>query len=195
MIHQPQKNLLLVVNLVPQVKNQAAALQVLLLVPPVVNQAPQAVLLVQALAHLLVNLVLLVQIHLLVVAHLAQVQARLLAQAAANQALRVPQAVHLVAVNLLVVPVHLVALQVPLVVNQVHLLVVHPLVVLPQVVRPVVLLQAVPLANLVRQVVVHQVRCQLTQLSQFMRDVHIKTTTLTTYMTPPLLHQLVSLKY
>ena len=186
MIHH-QKNLLLAVNLVPQAKHRVVAnLQVLLLVPLVVNQAPQAVLLVQV---LLANLV-----------HLAQVQARLLAvvlpaQAAANQALRVPQAVHLVAVNLLVVPVHLVALQAPPVVNQVHLLAVPHLVVLPQVVPPVVLLRAVPLANLVHLVVVHQVRCQLTQLSQFMRDVHIKTTTLITYIAPPLLHQLVPLKY
>ena len=181
MIHH-QKNLLLAVNLVPQAKHRVVAnLQVLLLVPPVVNQvavnqAHQAVLLVQV---LLANLV-----------HLVQVQARLLAvvlpaQAAANQALRVPQ----------VAPVHLVALQAPPVVNQVHLLAVHPLVVLPQVVRPVVHLLAVPLANLVPQAVVHQVRCQLTQLSQFMRDVHIKTTTLITYIAPPLLHQLVPLKY
>ncbi len=192
MIHQPQKNLLLVVNLVHQAKHQVVVnLQVPLLVPPAVNQVPQAVLLVQ--------------VHLVAVAHLVQVQARLLAvvlltQAAVNQALRVPQAVHLVAVNLLAVPVHLVALQVPLVVNQVHLLVVRPqavphLVVLPQVVRPVVRPQAVPLANLVPLAVVHQVRCQLIQLSQFTRDVHIKTTTLTTYITPPLLHQPVPLKY
>lgn len=170
MIHH-QKNLLLAVNLVPQVKNQAAALQVLLLVSPVVNQvvvnqAPQAVLLVQ--------------VHLLVVA--------LLARAAANQALRAPQVAHLAAVNLLAVPV-------PLVVNQVHLLAVHPLVVLPQAVRPVVLLLAVPLANLVHLAVVHQVRCQLTQLNQFTLDVHIKTTTLITYIAPPLLHLRVPLKY
>ena len=133
-------------------------------------------------------------------AHLVQVQARLLAvvlpaQAAANQALRAPQVVHLVAVNLLVVPVHLVALQVPLVVNQVHLLAVRPLAVLPQVVPPVAHLLAVTQANLVPQAVVHQVRCRLTQLSQFMRDVHIKTTTLITYITPPLLHLRVPLKY
>ena len=194
MIHH-QKNLLLVVNIVHQAKHRVVVnLQVLLLVPPVVNQvvvnqAHQAVLLVQALAPLLVNLVLLVQIHLLVVAHLVQVQARLLAQAAANQALQVPQAAHLLAVNLLA------ALRVPLVVNQVHLLAVRPLAVLPQVVRPVVHLLAVPLANLVPQAVVHQVRCQLTQLNQSTRDVHIKTTTLTTYITPPLLHLRVPLKY
>ena len=181
MIHR-QKNLLLVVNIVHQAKHRIVVnLQVLLLVSPVVNQVVvnqthQAVLLVQV---LLANLV-----------HLVQVQAHLLAvvlpaQAAANQDLRVPQ----------VAPVHLVALQVPPVVNQVHLLAVLLLAVLPQVVRPVVLLRAVPLANLVHLVVVHQVRCQLTQLSQFTRDVHIKTTTLITYITPPLLHLRVPLKY
>ena len=137
MIHH-QKSLLLVVNLVHQAKHRVVVnLQVLLLVPPVVNQvvvnqAHQAVLLVQVQARLLAVV--------------------LPAQAAANQALRVPQ----------VAPVHLVALQAPPVVNQVHLLAVPHLVVLPQVVPPVVLLRAVPLANLVLLVVVHQVRCQLT---------------------------------
>ena len=189
MIHH-QKSLLLVVNLVHQAKHRVVVnLQVLLLVPPVVNQAPQAVLLVQVLLANLVHLTQ-AQVHLLVVAHLAQVQAHLLAvvlpaQAAANQALRVPQ----------VAPVHLVALQAPPVVNQVHLLAVPHLVVLPQVVPPVVLLRAVPLANLVPLAVVHQVRCQLTQLNQFTRDVHIKTTTLITYITPPLLLLRVPLKY
>ncbi len=141
MIHQPQKNLLLVVNAVHQAKHRVVAkLQVLLLVPPVVNQAPQPVLLVQVLLANLVHLVL-VQVHLLVVVHLAQVQAHLLAvvllaQIAANQALQVHQAAHLVTVNPPAVPVHQVALQVPLVVNQVHLLAVRPLAVLLQVVRP-----------------------------------------------------------
>ena len=190
MIHQPQKNLLLVVNIVRQVKHRVVVnLQALLFVLPVVNlvvvnQAHLAALLVQ------------VQVHLLV--------AVLQAQVVVNQVAPVPQAVQTHQVAPALLPVHLIraaALQVVvnlLVVQAlpvVHPLVVPHLVVLPQVVRPVVLLQAVPLANLVPQAVVHQVRCQLTQLNQSTRDVHIKTSTLTTYITPPLLHLRVPLKY
>jgi len=188
MIHQPQKNLLLVVNTVHQAKHRVVVnLQVLLLVPLAVN------LVVVNQAHLAA---LLVQVHLLV--------AVLQAQVVVNQVAPAPQAVQVHQVAPALLPVHLIrAATLQVVVNLpvvqalpvVHPLVAPHLVVLPQVVRPVVLLQAVPLANLVPQAVVHQVRCQLTQLSQFMRDVHIKTTTLTTYITPPLLHLRVPLKY
>lgn len=178
-------NLHLTVNSVHQAKHQAV---VILSVPHLIHLAAVKQALLAKL--LLVNQVHLVVLQALVLAHLLVVPVAVNLQVA-PVLLRVPRVVQ-------VLPVHLVQVVVNpaphLVVHLVRVAVPHPQAVLLAV-RPVVALPPVHLAKRAPLAVALLVRCQLTQFRQFTRDVHTKTTIKTIYMTHPLLHQLVPLKY